>query len=74
MRDRGAPEASAQLARKKIQSRWGASDPERSRKYAAELVALPPDVILAVAGATTGPLLNDGWREKANATPADAAL
>jgi putative tryptophan/tyrosine transport system substrate-binding protein len=30
-----------------IETRWGASDPERNRRYAAELVALAPDVILA---------------------------
>ena len=27
--------------------RWGAGDPDRYRKYAAELVALTPDVIVA---------------------------
>src|SRR5579864_3946360 len=27
--------------------RWGENDPDRDRKYAAELVALGPDVILA---------------------------
>jgi putative tryptophan/tyrosine transport system substrate-binding protein len=31
----------------RIDTRWGASDPDRSRSYAAELVALAPDVILA---------------------------
>src|SRR6516164_808818 len=36
--------------------RWGAGDPERIRKYAAELVALAPDVILASGGTTLGPL------------------
>jgi putative ABC transport system substrate-binding protein len=30
-----------------IDIRWSASEPERTRKYAAELVALKPDVILA---------------------------
>jgi putative ABC transport system substrate-binding protein len=30
-----------------IEHRWGAGDAERSRKYAAELVALSPDIILA---------------------------
>jgi putative ABC transport system substrate-binding protein len=30
-----------------IERRWGAGDAERSRKYAAELVALSPDIILA---------------------------
>ena len=31
----------------RIETRWGASDPERNRRYAAELVTLAPDVILA---------------------------
>jgi putative ABC transport system substrate-binding protein len=31
----------------RIDQRWGAGDAERARKYAAELVALDPDVILA---------------------------
>ena len=30
----------------RIDYRWGGSDSERTRKYAAELVALAPDVIL----------------------------
>jgi len=30
-----------------VDTRWGAGDPERYRKYAAELVALTPDVIVA---------------------------
>jgi putative ABC transport system substrate-binding protein len=41
----------------RIEIRWGASDPEGIRRYAAELVALAPDVILAVSSATTEPLL-----------------
>jgi putative ABC transport system substrate-binding protein len=41
----------------RIDIRWGAGDPERIRKYAAELVALAPDVILTVGSAATGPLL-----------------
>src|SRR6516164_3772849 len=41
----------------RIDIHWGAGDPERIRRYAAELVALAPGVILAVASATTGPLL-----------------
>jgi putative ABC transport system substrate-binding protein len=32
----------------RIDTRWGAGVPENFRKYAAELVALAPDVILAV--------------------------
>jgi len=41
----------------RIDSRWPAGDSERLRKYAAELVALSPDVILATGSAATGPLL-----------------
>src|SRR5215831_13597818 len=41
----------------RIEIRWGASDPERIRRYVAELVALAPDVMLAVSSATTEPLL-----------------
>jgi putative ABC transport system substrate-binding protein len=41
----------------RIDIHWGAGDPERIRRYAAELVALAPDVILATGSATTGPLL-----------------
>jgi putative ABC transport system substrate-binding protein len=40
----------------RIDYRWAAGTVENSRKYAAELVALAPDVILAV-GAATGPVL-----------------
>src|SRR5215472_3382881 len=40
----------------RIDIRWGAGDPERIRKYAAELVALAPDVILASGTTTLGPL------------------
>ena len=32
----------------RIDTRWGQNDVEHDRKYAAELVALTPDVILAV--------------------------
>jgi putative ABC transport system substrate-binding protein len=30
-----------------IDVRWGENDPDRARKYAAELMALAPDVLLA---------------------------
>jgi len=33
-----------------IDYRWAAGDPDRYRKYAAELVALAPDVVLAASG------------------------
>jgi putative ABC transport system substrate-binding protein len=41
----------------RIDLRWGAGDLGRSRQYAAELIALAPDVILAVTSAATGTLL-----------------
>jgi putative ABC transport system substrate-binding protein len=37
--------------------RWGAGEADRIRKYAAELIARAPDVILATGSATVGPLL-----------------
>src|SRR5437588_3461845 len=40
----------------RIDTRWAAGDAERIRKYAAELAALSPDVILAAGGPTVGPL------------------
>ena len=40
----------------RIDIRWGAGDPERIRKYVAELVAFPSDVILATGASTAGPL------------------
>ncbi|HET8544791.1 MAG TPA: ABC transporter substrate-binding protein [Pseudolabrys sp.] len=41
----------------RIDIRWGAGDAENMRKYAAELVTLTPDVMLATGGTTVGPLL-----------------
>src|SRR5262245_55877179 len=41
----------------RIDVRWGAVDPERIRSYAAELVALAPDVIVATGSAVVGSLL-----------------
>jgi putative ABC transport system substrate-binding protein len=40
----------------RIETRWTKFDPEDTRKYAAELVALAPDVILATGNSTVGPL------------------
>ncbi len=40
----------------RIDTRWGAGDAERIRKYAAELVALVPDVVVATAGSIVGAL------------------
>ena len=40
----------------RIDYRWGAGDLDRFRKYAAELVALAPDVILAKAASIVGAL------------------
>jgi putative tryptophan/tyrosine transport system substrate-binding protein len=39
-----------------IDIRWAAGDPDRIRRYTAELVALAPDVILVSGGTTLGPL------------------
>jgi putative ABC transport system substrate-binding protein len=41
----------------RMEYRRGASEPDRIRKYAAELAALAPDVILATGNATLAPLL-----------------
>jgi putative ABC transport system substrate-binding protein len=41
----------------RIDTRWGSGDGDRIRRYAAELVALAPDVILASGGSASGPLL-----------------
>src|SRR5215831_6078789 len=38
----------------RIEYRWGAGDLDRFRRYAAELVALSPDVVLASAGSIVG--------------------
>jgi putative tryptophan/tyrosine transport system substrate-binding protein len=40
----------------RIDTRWPASEPDSYRKYAAELVALGPDVILASASASVAAL------------------
>ena len=40
-----------------METRWGAADPNRTRRYATELAALVPDVILASGSAAVGPLL-----------------
>src|SRR5262245_50654807 len=41
----------------RIETRWTRFDAEETRKYAAELVALAPDVIVATGNSTVGPLL-----------------
>ena len=41
----------------RIDTRWAAGNADDIRKYAAELVALAPDVILAPGSATVAPLL-----------------
>src|SRR5262249_45621105 len=41
----------------RIEYRWGVGDAELFRRYASELVALAPDVILAVGGAVVPSLL-----------------
>jgi putative tryptophan/tyrosine transport system substrate-binding protein len=39
-----------------IDTRWGEDDIDRERKYAAELIALPPDIILASGTLSVMPL------------------
>ena len=39
-----------------IDTRWGAGDTERFRRYAAELVALGPDVLVGTANSIVGDL------------------
>jgi len=41
----------------RIDTRWGVADADSARKYATELVALAPDVILANSSAAIAPLL-----------------
>ena len=41
----------------RIDVRWGAVDPERIRSYAAELIALVPEVIVATGSSAVGSLL-----------------
>jgi putative ABC transport system substrate-binding protein len=42
-----------------IDTRWAGGDPDRARKYAPELVALKPDVILAGGGSVVALLLQE---------------
>jgi putative ABC transport system substrate-binding protein len=41
----------------RIDYRWGAANAELKRRYAAELIALAPDVIVTTGDSNTGPLL-----------------
>src|SRR5262245_57280843 len=41
----------------RVETRWTKFDAEETRKYAADLVALAPDVIVASGNSTVGPLL-----------------
>src|SRR5437899_9292621 len=41
----------------RIETRWSGGKADEARRYAAELVALAPDVILAHGASTVGPLL-----------------
>ena len=51
----GAPRTGWTIGRNvRIDFRWGAGNPDLFRKYATELVALAPDVILATAGRSWG--------------------
>ena len=54
----------------RIEYRWAAGDAERIRKYATELVALAPDVILAAGGAVRGAVVA-GDQHRADRVRAD---
>jgi len=54
---RGLQEAGWTDRSMQIEYRWGAGDAARAHRYAAELVALAPDVILAPGSAGLGPML-----------------
>ena len=41
----------------RIDTRWSAGNADDTRKYAAQLVALAPEVIVASGGSVAGPLL-----------------
>jgi ABC-type uncharacterized transport system substrate-binding protein len=41
----------------RIEYRWGASDPGRTRKIVAELLALSPDIVFATGSPTLEPFL-----------------
>ena len=41
----------------RIDYRWGGGDADQIRKYATELIALAPDVIVASGGSVAGPLV-----------------
>jgi len=41
----------------RVDARWAAGNAADARKYATELVALAPEVILAVGSISVGPLL-----------------
>jgi ABC-type uncharacterized transport system substrate-binding protein len=41
----------------RVETRWGANNPERSRNHVAELIALAPDVVLAAASPAVAALL-----------------
>jgi putative ABC transport system substrate-binding protein len=54
----GLQESGWAVGRKvRIDYRWGANSPDRGRKFAAELVALTPDVFVASGGSAVNPLL-----------------
>jgi putative tryptophan/tyrosine transport system substrate-binding protein len=51
----------------RIDIRWGAADADRGRKYAGELVALAPDLILALQRKPTTTIVASRIRPTANA-------
>jgi putative tryptophan/tyrosine transport system substrate-binding protein len=53
----------------RIEIRWSGGKADDARRYAAELVAFAPDVILAHGVSTVRPLLQATWRGRAAMPP-----
>ena len=54
----------------RIDTRWGGADAERIRRYAAELIALAPDVIMACRARPHGLRGRAEWRPDLDGEPA----
>jgi putative ABC transport system substrate-binding protein len=58
----------------RIETRWTKFDREDTRKYAAELVALAPDAILATGNSTVEPLTDLLWARQSRPVPPGCRL
>ena len=53
----------------RIDTRWAAGNADQIRRYAAELAALAPDVILAFGSSTVGPMMQASRSVRAATSP-----